>query len=189
MATQKFTLTVQQAPAVTSAAHTTFATGQKGSFTITASGYPSATLTESGTLPAGVTFTANGNGTATLTGTPQSGSGGAYTLAITAKNGVLPAATQTFTLTVNAPVAFTNPDTASFSVHQSNTLTIATTGYPAASITVSGTLPTGVTLVNKGNGIATLSGTPSATGNFQFTLLASVGGVVEARQTFDLTVG
>ena len=35
--------------------------------------FPTATLTETGTLPAGVAFTDNGDGTATLTGTPAAG--------------------------------------------------------------------------------------------------------------------
>ena len=52
-----------------------------------------------------MTFTDNGNGTATLAGTPAAGTGGTYPITITATNGVSPNATQTFTLTVNqAPV-------------------------------------------------------------------------------------
>ena len=48
-----------------------------------------------------MTFTDNGNGTATLAGTPAAGTGGTYPFTITAANGVLPDATQSFTLTVN----------------------------------------------------------------------------------------
>ena len=50
-------------------------------------------------LPSGVTFTDNGNGTATLSGTVAAAAG-SYRLTITASNGVSPDATQTFTLTV-----------------------------------------------------------------------------------------
>jgi hypothetical protein len=57
-------------------------------------------VTETGALPSGVTFVNNGNGTATLSGTPASGSGGTYSLTFTASNGV-GSANQTFTLTVN----------------------------------------------------------------------------------------
>ena len=49
-----------------------------------------------------MTFVDNGNGTATLAGTPAAGTGGTYALTITAANGVLPDATQSFTLTVAA---------------------------------------------------------------------------------------
>jgi len=47
-----------------------------------------------------VTFKDNGNGTATLSGTPTSGSGGTYLLTLTASNGVGTSANQSFTLRV-----------------------------------------------------------------------------------------
>ena len=101
-ATQSFTLTVDQAPAITSAGSTTFTTGAAGSFTVTTSAYPSPALSETGALPSGVTFTNNGNGTATLAGTPAAGSAGIYPFNILASNGVTPGGTQNFTLTVAA---------------------------------------------------------------------------------------
>ena len=55
---------VNQAPAITSAAdNTTFAVGTAGSFTVTTTGFPMATLSESGALPSGVTFVPNADGT------------------------------------------------------------------------------------------------------------------------------
>jgi len=53
---------------------------------IKSSGYVTPALTESGILPAGLTFTDNGNSTATLAGTPAIGSGGAYPITVTAMN-------------------------------------------------------------------------------------------------------
>jgi hypothetical protein len=99
-ATQDFTLTVNQAPVFTSQDHTTFKTGEAGSFTITTSGDPTPDLTKTGTLPTGLTFTDNDDGTATLAGTPASGTAGAYHLTITANNGLEPNATQDFSLMV-----------------------------------------------------------------------------------------
>ena len=52
-----------------------------------------------------MTFVDNGDGTATLAGTPAPGSDGTYPLMITAANGVTPDATQSFTLTVAAAQA------------------------------------------------------------------------------------
>jgi Putative Ig domain len=49
-----------------------------------------------------VTFKDNGNGTATIAGTPATGTAGTYPITITANNGVGSAATQSFTLTVAA---------------------------------------------------------------------------------------
>ena len=69
-ATQSFTLTVNQAAAITSADSTTFTAGTLGTFTVTTTGFPISALSETGALPTGVTFVDNGNGTATLAGTP-----------------------------------------------------------------------------------------------------------------------
>jgi hypothetical protein len=101
--TQAFTLTVDEAPSITSANNTTFQVGAAGTFTVTTGhSYPTPpALSESGALPTGVTFVDNGNGTATLAGSPDVGQDGVYTITITASNGVSPNAIQTFTLTVN----------------------------------------------------------------------------------------
>ena len=73
--------------------------GNTATFTVTASGTPTPALTVTGALPAGVTFVDNGNGTATLAGTPMAGSAGTYDLTIKAANSCFEA-TQPFTLTV-----------------------------------------------------------------------------------------
>src|SRR5262249_59499343 len=52
-AVQSFTLTVNQAPAITSANNATFTVGTAGSFMVTATGFPTPTLTQTGALPAG----------------------------------------------------------------------------------------------------------------------------------------
>jgi CSLREA domain-containing protein len=92
-------ITIGDAPAITSGSSTTFTQNSGGSFTVTTSGFPVPSLSKSGALPAGVTFIDNGNGTATLAGTPTAS--GTFPLTITAANGFLPNATQSFTLTVN----------------------------------------------------------------------------------------
>src|SRR5205823_184612 len=98
-ATQSFTLTVNQAPAITSVNTTTFIIGSAGSFTVTATGFPAPTLSQTGALPGGVTFNA---ATGVLSGTPAAGTTGTYPISFTAGNGVGTSATQNFTLTVNA---------------------------------------------------------------------------------------
>ena len=57
-----------QAPTITSSNGTAFTAGLPASFTITTTGIPVPTVELSGTLPAGVTFQDNGDGTATLQG-------------------------------------------------------------------------------------------------------------------------
>ena len=100
-AADKFTYT--QPPTFTSADATTFTVGLVGSFTPTASGTPAPTITESGTLPGGVTFTAG-----SLTGTPTQA--GVFPIDLTAQNGVGAGVVQHFTLTVSsAKVTLTLP--------------------------------------------------------------------------------
>jgi hypothetical protein len=91
--------TVAQAPAFTSANSVTFTAGIASSFTVRATGSPTPSLSESGTLPGGITFQDNGNGTGTLSGSATAA--GTFNITFTAQNGV-GSATQSFTLTVNA---------------------------------------------------------------------------------------
>jgi hypothetical protein len=100
---QGYLLTIypsSQPPAFTSPASTTFVAGSPGTFTIAATGFPAPSLAESGTLPTGIVFKDNGNGTATLGGTAAVGTQGTYHLSITAQN-IAGSITQSFTLTVN----------------------------------------------------------------------------------------
>ena len=197
-ATQSFTLTVDQAPAITSADAITFTVGEAGTFPVTTTGYPGGptlTLSDGGaTLPSGVTFTDNGDGTATLAGTPGAGTGGTYAFTITAANGVSPNATQSFTLTVDQAPAITSANATTFTVGEAGTFPVTTTGYPGGpTLTLSdggATLPSGVTFTDNGDGTATLAGTPAdgSAGTFPFTITATNGVAPSATQSFTLTV-
>ena len=59
-------VSVISAPKVTSASSATFTTGTSGTFTVTTSGFPIPALTLTGTLPSGLTFADNADGTATF---------------------------------------------------------------------------------------------------------------------------
>ena len=192
-ATQAFTLTVvqtPQAPTIASDDHTTFTVGTTGSFTVITTGAPTPGITASATPPPGLTFTDNHDGTATLAGTPDAGTGGTYSFTITAANGVDPAATQAFTLTVDQAPAITSASTVTFVVGVAGTFTVAATGFPIPSLTRTGGLPNGVAFANHGDGTATLSGTPTAGtgGAYTFTITASNGVAPDATQSFTLTV-
>jgi uncharacterized protein YjbI with pentapeptide repeats len=120
-------------PTITSAASTTFTAGSAGTATVAATGYPTPSIFEAGALPAGVTLTDNGNGSATLAGTPASGSGGVYPITVTAANGIKPDATQSYTLTINAPTTTSvgaSPDPAN--VGQAITYTASVSAAPTA---------------------------------------------------------
>jgi hypothetical protein len=189
-ASQSFTLTVGQAPAITSGTSTTFTVGAAGTFSVTTTGFPAPSLTETGALPSGVTFVDNGNGTGTLAGTPAANTGKTYSITFTASNGVGSNATQSFTLTVDQAPAITSGNSATFSVGAAGTFTVTTSGFPAPSLTETGTLPSGVTFVDNGNGTGKLSGTPASgtAGSYPITFTASNGVGSNATQNFTLTV-
>ena len=116
-ATQSFTLTVNQAPAITSGIAASFTVGVAGSSSVTATGFPTPALKETGALPSGVLFTDNHNGTGTLSGTPSAA--GTFPISFTASNGVGADATQSFTLTVasangGGPIAAVSPGSVDF---------------------------------------------------------------------------
>ena len=178
------------APGITSGSTTVFQEGVPGSFTVVSNSAPTASLSESGALPDGVTFTDNGDGTATLAGTPAVGTRGSYPIVITASNGINPDATQDFDLTVDAPSSITSGDSTTFTVGAAGTFTVTTAGNPTASVSETGALPGGVTLTDNGDGTATLGGTPAAGtgGVYPIAITASNGVGVPATQSFTLTV-
>ncbi len=196
-APQAFTLLVQpgpEPPAITSGNVVTFNVGAASSFTVTTSGFPAPALTATGTRPQGVTFTDNGNGTATLSGTPDAGTNGIYPLTLTASSSA-GTATQNLTLTVGAVTGgaptITSANATTFVVGTADTFTITTTGSPTPAITRTGTLPAGVAFTDNGDGTATLAGTPAAgsAGPYPVTFTATNGVGVSATQSFTLTVG
>ena len=174
------TFPADSAPAITSANNTTFTKGTAGSFTVTATGYGPPTFAETGALPSGVTLNSSSGA---LSGTPTQG--GVYPITITANNGVSPAATQSFTLTVNAPPAITSANSTTFTEGTAGSFTVTDTGTPSPTLGESGTLPNGVTF-NSSTGA--LSGTPTQAGMFPITFTATNGIGSPASQSFTLTV-
>jgi hypothetical protein len=96
------TTTTSVAPVITSADFVQVELREPVHFTVTATGTPTPALTERGQLPAGITFTDNGNGTATIASDGrdyQDGGrdGNSYRLDITATSSA-GTVTQEFTL-------------------------------------------------------------------------------------------
>jgi len=184
-------LTVDSAPAITSAASTTFTLGTAGSFTVTATGVPAPTFTESGALASGVTLSSAG----TLAGTPAAGTGGSYPITITASNGVSPAASQSFTLTITAgPAITTQPTNQTVSVDSTATFSAAASGAPSPSVqwqqsTDGGT--TFTTIAGATSGTLTLSTvTAGMTGNqYRAVFTNSVGTATSTAATLTVTTG
>ena len=173
-------ITASSAPSITSADHTAFTTGSAGSFTVTGTGAPAPTFSETGTLPAGVSFNST---TGVLSGTPTAS--GSFSITMGANNGVGSGATQPFTLTVNGAPAITSADNATFTTGSAGSFTVTATGTPAPTFSETGTLPAGVSF-NSTTGV--LSGTPTASGSFSITMGAANGVGSNASQSFTLTV-
>jgi hypothetical protein len=158
-------IVINEAPVFgkTSAIAAAFSEGSPGTATVTASGYPAPTITESGALPAGVTF-ANG----VLSGTPAvTANSEVYNLTVTAANGISPSALETFSLTVFAPLVVTSPSSLPAATHA--------TPYGPVTFTASGgaaggtdytwkkvSLPKGLAVSSTGQ----LSGTPKSAGSY-----------------------
>ncbi len=137
---------------------------------MTATGNPTPKITKAGRLPSGVTFTANGNGTATISGTPAHRAAGRYPLILTARNkaGI---ATQNFTLTITKPPAIKKIRTTRAVVGTPLNLHIRATGYPDPVLAE----PSGLTFADDRNGAAILSGTPTpgSEGCYRVTIIAT----------------
>jgi hypothetical protein len=183
--TQSFLLTVFAHPTITSAASATARVGRTFHLTVNATGTPTPVVSESGTLPKGLKWAENGNGTATLGGTPWAHQGGVYHLRFFAKSSI-GIVTEAFTLTVaQAPVVTSRRSAKAVHGHTFSFI-FKSTGFPLAKVNHSGSV-TGMTFTTKSNGTATLTGKPTKAGTYRLAITAknSVGSV---SQTFTLTV-
>ena len=88
-------------------------------------------------------------------------------------------------MTVNQKPAITSPVTTTFKTGTAGTFTTTSTGFPAATYTETGSLPSGVTLSSGG----VLSGTPAAGtgGSYPITITAT-NAAGSATQSFTLVV-
>ncbi|MVA74523.1 hypothetical protein GC722_00505, partial [Auraticoccus sp. F435] len=178
-AEQQVTLEVLAPPSITSPDTLQLVVGEPVSFTVETGGsVPAALAVESG-LPEGLTFTDNGNGTATLAGTPT-GTPGTSELVVTATAST-GTARQTITVVLQQRPAFTSPDLLDVAAGEPFSLVVTTTGSPTASIGADD-LPEGVKLVDRGDGTALLSGTLAEPGRHPLLLVAT-NAVGTAEQT------
>ncbi|WP_300269162.1 putative Ig domain-containing protein, partial [Microbacterium sp.] len=177
-----FALTATAAPQITSDAAVGFESGVADEFTITVEAYPAPTIALVGTLPDGLVFADNGDGTATITGTADVPV--RERVKIVADNAT-DAAEQTLVVTVwNAP-EFTSTPTAAFTVGESGQQQISATGFPTPALSLAGTLPAGLTFVDNGDGTGMISGTPASdtAGTFEVNLTATISIAQPTEQT------
>lgn len=148
------------------------ATGGSGSYTYSLS---------SGALPPGIALSSGG----TVSGTPTTA--GSYIFTITATDSLFFTGSQSYSFTVNAPAITITPATlpaaaGSTPYNQALTASGGNGGYTFS--LAAGTLPPGIALSSAG----VISGTPTTTGSFSFTVRATDGFGFTGSQGYTVTV-
>ena len=182
--TQAFTLTIFKSPVISKLGTKTVEAGVDLSIPVKVSAYLPPQVSASG-LPANVQFEQQSDGTFGLNGTPQPGTGGSYTVTLSATN-ASGTGTMTFTLKVDEAPAFNSDDQASSTTGQSFNFQLSVTGFPKPALSKTGTLPAGITFKAA---TGTFSGTPKAgsAGTYPITITAKNSSGTTT-QNFTITV-
>ena len=182
--TPTLTLTPSPATALSAVAGTSF--NQTFSASGGVSPYTYVFTIVSGTMPSGLSFNA---ATHTLSGTPTTAGTVSFNITATDSSGgsgpyTVPG---TYTLTVSAPTLTVGPAALPapvIGVPYSQTLTATSGAAPYTFAITSGTLPTGLSLSSAG----VLSGTPTAGGGFNFTVVATDANGFTASRTYGIAI-
>ena len=168
--TQSFTVTVSNtndAPAFASTPVTAATEDSAYAYAITATDVDAAdTLTiGASTLPAWLTLTDNGDGTASLTGTPTNAEVGDHAVTLASATGRPPTvkASPSASPTPTTPRAFASTPVTAATEDSAYAYAITATDVDAADTLTIGasTLPAWLTLTDNGDGTASLTGTPT----------------------------
>jgi len=178
---QPYTITINAACPTLTISPATLPNGNLGvlySQTITASGgtAPYIFTVTAGALPPGLALTSSGPSTALLSGTPTSTGTFSFTITATDANGCQ--VSQAYTILINAacppitvsPATLPNP---TVGIPYSQTISASGGTAPYIFTVTAGSLPPGLALTSSGPSTALLSGTPTTTGNFSFTITAT----------------
>jgi len=183
-ATKALSLTVGATPSITT---TSLPSGtQNAAFTATlaASGgtTPYSWSIISGSLPAGLTLAPS---TGTISGTPTATGTASFTVQVTDANSLT--ATKALSLTVGATPSITTTSLPSGTQNTAYSATLAAAGgtTPYSWSVISGSLPAGLTLASS---TGTISGTPTATGTANFTVLVTGANSLTATKVLSLTI-
>ncbi|HNT26152.1 MAG TPA: putative Ig domain-containing protein, partial [Anaerolineales bacterium] len=189
---QPFTIQLNQAPSFTSSPLTAASVGSLYTYHVTTQDATALFLSITpNTLPAWLSLTDHGDGSATLSGTPALANAGSnsVSLRVTDDGGLY--ADQSFTIVVNAAPSFTSLPLTAATPGETYTYHITAqdaTGLPL--VITAPPLPAWLSLVDNGDGTATLSGIPAPThaGDHAVSLRVADTLGLYANQTFTITV-
>jgi hypothetical protein len=182
--TQSYTVTINPVVTLGSLTQMQWTVNQAGySQTIVASGGTGVlTLSHGGSIPSGLTFN---DSTGILSGTPAAT--GTFTFSLTATDSIGAQTTQNYTVTINPAVTLGSLAQTQWTINQAGySQTITTSGGTGnLALSHSGSIPAGLTF-NDSTGI--LSGTPTATGSFMFTVTSTDQVGAQTSQTYTITI-
>ncbi|HJR24442.1 MAG TPA: putative Ig domain-containing protein, partial [Acidimicrobiales bacterium] len=167
----------QVAPDLTGPTVGSFTVGSPGELAgFSATGSPTPTLSAVG-LPAGLTLVSTGPGTAKISGTPAAGTGGTKNVTVTATNEA-GSDQLAVTLTVNEAPTVAGPTTVTLiETIDGDAASYTSTGFPVPTLSLTGSLPAGVTFTPGPNGTGTIDGAPApgTAGTYNVTVVATNG--------------
>jgi hypothetical protein len=173
-------------PVVVSSGDVTLTVDTPASFSVMAAGVPAPSLSLSGSLPGGLHFTDNGNGTGVISGVPQPGSTGSWGLAVTAHNGSGPDATQSLRITV-IPAA-TSTGVVWSSLNPSKAGEAVTFGVTVTDVSPASGVPTGQLTIHDGSA-SIWSGAVPSSGTLTVTTTALSAGAHTLSATYAGSAG
>ena len=180
--TNSYTYTVP-APTVGPVSATVAANSSANPLTLSLSGGAATSVAVASAASHG---TATASGTS-ITYTPTAGYSGSDSFTYTATNASGTSSPATVTITVSPPTITVGPTTLSsgtVSTAYSQTITASGGTAPYTYAITSGSVPTGLSLSASG----TLSGTPSATGTFNFTVTATDANSATGARAYSMTI-
>ena len=162
--TEAAIVTIIPGPSMTFAAPPGGWTNTVYGYTLTESGgtSPFTWSVSSGSLPAGISLSPDGN----LSGTPTATGTSSFTVKVTDANGQSAIQAASITVAAGVSTTFAAPPAAAVNSPYSDTLTATGGTTPYTWSVNAGTLPAGLTLSSGG----VLSGTPTVTGSYPFTV-------------------
>ncbi|CAO5163189.1 Staphylococcus aureus surface protein A (modular protein) [Frankia sp. AiPs1] len=183
-ATQNLTVSIASAPTLPFPPPPAGEVGVVYSDQLTVSGgtSPFVWSVSAGALPPGVTLNAS---TGLLSGTPTTAGTASFAVRVVDALGLSATRTVSLPIAARPTLGFPAPPAAQVGVPYSNTLVVTGGTAPFAWSVTAGTLPPGITL-NPSTG--TLSGTPTTTGSYPFTVQVSDAFGVTATQAVTLSV-